>query len=101
MAYKPSQSATKVLQIIPMLSGKEFDGVRQSEIARALGVTDASVGNYMLTLSEQGFAERVPGREEAWRLGPKLIQISTNFQLALARYDQRGEEVKNRFTREI
>jgi len=98
-SYKPVEAALKVLKIIPVLAGHEFTGKLPGEIATAIGVSAASVGHYLKTLEEIGYAEQIPetGR---WRLGPKIVQISIAFMRHMDDQERKTSEVKNRFTRE-
>ena len=96
---KQIKATRRVLRLIELLAGKEFDGVRPGELAKALGVNAATITRDMADLADEGFAERVPGREEAWRLGPKTVQIFRAHCIGLDRIDQRVSEMNNRYSR--
>jgi hypothetical protein len=50
-------------------------------------------------LAEEGVAERIPGRDEFWRLTPKLIQLARAHDEEMNRLRRRIEETDQRYTR--
>ena len=91
----------RVMRIQLALANFGTNGMRLTDIATA--VTDSPV-NTMHTLNvmaEEGFTERVPGREELWRLGVKGIQIWRNYEIIRARLLADVDGFHQRVTRAI
>lgn len=93
------KTTRRVLRLTFLLAGKEFDGMRPSEIAKAMGVSPATVTQDMADLEAEGYAERVPDRPEAWRLSPRLVQIAAAHQDALVRMELKASEIRQRYSR--
>lgn len=88
----------RVLQTLLLLQGHEFQGLAPSEVSKALNTTPSNTTRDLRVLAHLGLAEQIPetGR---WRLGPKLVQVATAFQLELSRQRARLDEVAQRYTR--
>jgi DNA-binding IclR family transcriptional regulator len=82
------------------LAGHEVEGLRPGEIARATGFNPATVTRDLRAMRAQGVVENVPGMEDRWRLGPKLIQVAMSHMQGLERTSGRLNEVKQRYSRE-
>ncbi|WP_338457654.1 hypothetical protein ACPUBP_14325 [Methylococcus capsulatus] len=93
------KGSRRMLRLIALLGGHEVDGLRNKQIGTALGIDPPMVTRDMADMESEGFAERVPGREEAWRLGPKAIQIFRAHTLELERKRARLEETEQRYSR--
>ncbi len=94
-----SPAAQRILAMVMVLAGNEFNGLLPSDIAKALKCGASTVTRDLHNLQAAGFAEQIPetGR---WRLGPKVVQIAVSFSTALNRAETRLREVTQRFTRE-
>lgn len=90
----------RILKLLFILAGNEFNGLSHSEIAAATKCAASMVTRDLFNLAEAGIAEQIQetGR---WRLAPKMIQLSTSFSNALTRAETRLKEFANRYTREI
>jgi len=95
-----SPSQQRILRLITVLSGNEFNGLAPSEIAKAMKCGASMVTRDLDNLREAGFAEQIQ-ETNRWRLGPKLVQISVSFTNALNRAESRLREVSQRYTREV
>lgn len=82
------------------LAGHEIDGLRPGQLAGVMGVSPATVTRDIKALSDEGFVERVPGLEDRWRLGPKVIQVALAHMQGLDRASARLNEVKQRYSRD-
>lgn len=99
-AKKPMESVRRALRIVWLLQGHTFEGLRLKAIADHLKTTMATAYRDMEVLADEGVCERIPGREECWRLTPKLIQLSRAHDQEMTRLRQRVEEIDQRYTRE-
>lgn len=87
----------RILTVLLLLAGHEFDGVLPSELARAANTTAPNITRDLANLRQAGLAEKMEtGR---WRLGPKLIQIALAFSMHISRQSDRLDELKQRYTR--
>lgn len=91
--------ARRAWRLILILAGKEVGGLRPGEIAKALNEGASTVTRLLAASEQEGLCERVPGRDEAWRLGPKLIQIALAHTTGLAAAQKRIDEVTQRYSR--
>lgn len=89
----------RALRIIVVLAGKEVMGLRPGEIAKAIKELPATATRMLAAMEQEGFVERVPNRDEAWRLGPKLVQIARAYTAGLAEAQHRIDEVTQRYSR--
>ncbi len=98
-APENGQAQRRILLVVMVLAGNELMGLAPAEIQRALDIPSAStVTRDLAVLKDMGLAEQVQetGR---WRLGPKLVQIARDFELALNKARGKLAEIENRFTR--
>lgn len=94
------QSARRAVRALFILQGHVVDGLRLKQIAEALGTSMPNALRDLETLADEGLAERIPGREESWRLTPKIVQISRATEEEFARHRARLDELEHRHTRE-
>lgn len=93
------QAQRRILQMVLTLAGHELMGLAPSEIQRALEISSAStVTRDLAVLKDMGLAEQVQetGR---WRLGPRLVQISRDFEVAVVKAASKVKELEQRYTR--
>lgn len=85
--------------VLLVLAGNEFIGLTPTDIAKAIGTSASNITRDLSVLQKVGLAEQLveTGR---WRLGPKLVQIATSFQLHLDKSRRRLDEVTQRYTRQ-
>lgn len=97
---KPLEAVRRAFRIVWLLQGHVFNGLRLTAIAEALKTAKPTVYRDLETLSDEGLAERIPGREDYWRLTPKLIQLARAHDQEMAQLRSRVEEIDQRYTRE-
>lgn len=90
----------RVLRLLLVLCGNELTGLKLSEIAKALGVATPTALRDLRVMADEGFAERIPGMEDRWRLAPKPVQIALAYQRAVSTMRTRLGEAEQRYTRE-
>jgi DNA-binding IclR family transcriptional regulator len=94
------QSARRALRALLILQGHVMDGLRLSQVAEALGTSLPNALRDLGVLAEEGLAERIPGRDEYWRLTPKIVQISRATGEEFAKLRARVDEFEQRYSRE-
>ncbi|WP_334158690.1 helix-turn-helix domain-containing protein [Oryzomicrobium sp.] len=98
-APEQKQSARRAIRLLWILQGNTFDGLRLKQIAEQLDTTQSTALRDLEMLAEEGVAERIPGREEFWRLTPKLIQLARAHDVEMTRLRARVDEIDQRYTR--
>ena len=93
------QPVRRALRILFVLQGHTLDGLRLKQIADAIKATPSTALRDLEVLMDEGIVERIPGRDEYWRLSPRLIQLSRAHEQELMRYRQRLDETEQRYSR--
>ncbi|MEW8494265.1 MAG: MarR family transcriptional regulator [Candidatus Thiodiazotropha taylori] len=88
-------------KIAEILAGHEFEGVRNGELAESLNVSPATITTDLKELESGGIVERIPGMEDRWRMGPKVIQLFRSHTLGMERLHQKVTEMDRRYTRDF
>lgn len=98
-ASNSRQPARRALRLLWVLQGQTFEGMRLTKIAEALGVPPSTAHRDLHVLADEGVAERIPGREDFWRLSPRIIQLARAHDDEVQRLRRRVDEVNQRYTR--
>lgn len=91
-------SQQRLLNVVRILAGNEFDGLSLTAIAKAINASAPVVLRDLENLRTAGFGEK-DERTGHWRLGPKLIQIALAHYDHVQRTEHRMDELKNRYSR--
>lgn len=91
-------SQQRLLQVIRVLAGNEFDGLPLSAIAKAIDHSAPGTLRDLENLRTAGFGEK-DERTGHWRLGPKLVQIAIAHFDHIDRTESRFNDLKNRYSR--
>ena len=94
------QSARRALRAIWILQGHTLDGLRLTAIAEALKTSLPNALRDLEVLKEEGVTERIPGREDFWRLSPKIVQVSRATGEEFARARGKIDEFEQRYSRD-
>jgi DNA-binding IclR family transcriptional regulator len=94
-----SASQTRVLQLIRALQGRCYQGLRLRDIAAAVEQAAPTTLRDLQAMEAEGFAERIPGRDDCWRLGPALVRIAHAHTDEVARLRQQVDDHDQRYTR--
>ena len=89
----------RIKAVIEALAGNSFEGLRNKPLADAVRQKPVTTFRDLEALEAIGWAERIPGREECWRLSPRLIQLAIAHQHETARLAQRVDDFTNRYSR--
>ncbi|MGN7832640.1 helix-turn-helix domain-containing protein [Pseudoxanthomonas sp. 22568] len=100
MSDNAKQPVRRALRILFVLQGHSFEGLRLKQVADAVRATPSTVLRDLEVLLDEGIVERIPGRDEYWRLSPRLVQIAVAHQEETRRLQQRLEEFNQRYTRQ-
>lgn len=95
------QSARRALRLLWILQGNAFDGLRLKQIAEALKVSAPVALRDLNLLADEGVAERIPGKDECWRLTPKVIQLARAHDDEMRRVRERIDSIDQRYTRAL
>jgi len=90
---------TRAKAVIEALAGHNFDGLRNQQVADAVQQSAPTTLRDLQALEAIGWAERVPGKDERWRLSPRLIQLAVAHAAEVARITQRVDDFANRYSR--
>lgn len=90
---------TRAKAVIEALAGQNFDGLRNQQVADAVRQSAPTTLRDLQALEAIGWAERIPGKDERWRLSPRLIQLAIAHQHETARLSQRLDDFTNRYSR--
>lgn len=85
--------------VIEALAGHNFDGLRNQQVAEAVRQSPPTTLRDLQALEAIGWAERIPGKDERWRLSPRLVQLAVAHQHEVARVTQRVDDFASRYTR--
>lgn len=93
------QPVRRALRVIFVLQGQSFEGLRLKQVADAIGATPSTALRDLEVLQDEGVVERIPGRDEYWRLSPRLVQVAVAHQDEMRRVQQRLDEFNQRYSR--
>ena len=99
MSDAPNQPTRRALRLLFLLQGHAFEGLRLMQLADGLSASPSTTLRDLELLAEEGIAERIPGRDEYWRLSPRLVQLARAHEQEMARVRQRLEETEQRYSR--
>lgn len=91
MATKPTSSSLKVFAVLDALLPHFANGLSNSELAKAAGLTASAITRAVVTLEEAGYAERIPGTERirpSHRFAQHAVAIMRSLDAARARIDE-------------
>ncbi|MCD7099093.1 helix-turn-helix domain-containing protein [Stenotrophomonas sp. MMGLT7] len=94
-----NQPTRRTLRLLFALQGHTFEGLRLKQLADAVQASPSTVLRDLEVLADEGIAERIPGRDEYWRLSPRLIQLARAHEQEMARVRQRLDETDQRYSR--
>lgn len=103
MSAKPLAAAPvrRAFRLVFALQGHAFEGLRLTQLAQMMNVSAPTTLRDLEVLADEGIAERVPGREDFWRLSPRLIQVALAHQDEMAKLDQRISDFQRRYSRQM
>ncbi len=94
-----NQPIRRAIRYLWVLQGHSFEGLRLKQIGDAMGVSMCMAHRDLASLADEGVVERVPGREDFWRLTPKPIQLARAHEEEVTRLRQHIDQFDQRYTR--
>lgn len=91
---KPVERSWRVLEA---LEGHLADGRRLSDIATAVQAIPSTALRDLQELERIGLVQRVPGRDDAWRLAPRIVRFAVAAQHEMARVRQRLDDIERNY----
>ncbi len=88
----PDNQGARVLRALFALQGHAFDGVRLKDVAAALDASPSTALRTLEVMRDEGVVERIPGRDDHWRLPPRVIQLARAHELEPAHMRARLDE---------
>lgn len=85
-------------RVLLLLAGHEMEGLAPSDLAKAIGTSQANVHRDLRVLQKCGLAEQL-SESPRWRLGPKLVQVALAYQTRIAAARRRLDETEQRYSR--
>lgn len=101
-AAKPLAAAPvrRCLALIFALQGHSWEGLRLKQLADLTGNSLPTTLRDLEVLADEGIVERVPSREDFWRLSPRLVQVAIAHQDEMRRLHQRVADFEQRYSRQ-
>lgn len=101
MAGKYTNDAQqRLVKLVLVMFGDVVNGYLPSELAKAVGASPGTMTRDLDNLDTAGIA-RVDEETGRWRLTPRLPQQAIKVFNAIDAADQRVQEARNRFTRNV
>lgn len=98
-AAPQQQPVRRAFAVVFALQGHAFHGLRLKQLADATGESVTTTLRTLEVLADEGIVERIPGRDEYWRLTPRLVQVAVAHQNELVHLRARLAELDQRYTR--
>lgn len=89
---------TRATTLIEALAGNVIEGMRLSPLAMMLGESASTTLRDLQALESIGYAERIPGREDCWRLTSRLCRIANAHREEMARHRSRLDNIDRNYT---
>lgn len=93
-ARKPIERAWRVIEA---LTGHAADGRRLTDISTAVESIPSTTLRDLQDLEQLGLVSRVPGRDDAWRLTPRIVRVAVGTQQELGRLQQRLDDINRNY----
>lgn len=94
-----SAPVQRAWNVIEALAGYTVDGRRLKEVSVAVNQSPSTTYRDLHVLEAMGLTQRIPGRDDCWRLAPRIVQIANAHHHELTRLQARLDEIAARYTR--
>lgn len=91
-------SVTRTLLLIEALAGNVLEGLRLGVLAQTAQQSPSTTLRDLQALEHLGYAERIPGREDCWRLTSRLCRIANAHREEMARHRSRLDNIDRNYT---
>lgn len=89
----------RAFQLAEVLASNTFQGLRNQDISRALGISPASVSTDLQDLEKAGWVERIPDNETRWRLTARGMKPWKTHYEAMLKIQAQLDETDQRYSR--
>lgn len=94
-----SAPVTRAWKVIEALAGHTVDGRRLKDVAATVEQSSGTTLRDLQVLEDLGLTQRIPGRDDCWRLAPRIVQIAHAHHHELARLQSRLDEIAARYSK--
>lgn len=91
-------SVSRTLTLIEALAGNVVEGMRLSPLSLKVGESPSVTLRDLQALESLGYAERIPGRSDCWRLTSRICRIATAHRDEMSRQRQRLDDIDRNYT---
>lgn len=98
MTLRIPAAVSRTFAVIEALAGHSFDGRRLKDVVDVVGAGNATTLKDLQALEKLGYAQRIPGRSDRWRLAPRLVRLAQAHQAEMARLRQRIDDTDHNYT---
>lgn len=88
----------RTLTLIEALAGNVIEGMRLSPLAMKVGESASVTLRDLQALESLGYAERIPGRSDCWRLTSRICRIATAHRDEMSRQRARLDDIDRNYT---
>lgn len=99
MTTASTASVARAFSLAEALAGHVVQGRRLKEIADVVRQLPSTTLKDLKGLESLGIAERIPGRDDCWRLTGRLVRIATHHRDELARWRAQLDEIDTNYSR--
>lgn len=89
----------RALVLIEALAGHVVDGMRLSALAELVQQPAYATLRDLQALAALGYAERIPGREDSWRLTSRICRVAHAHREEMTRQRLRIDQIDHNYTR--
>lgn len=91
-------SVSRTLTLIEALAGNVIEGMRLSPLALKVGESPSVTLRDLQALESLGYAERIPGRTDCWRLTSRICRVANAHREEMARQRLRLDDINRNYT---
>ena len=92
-------SVARALALIGALAGHVVQGLRLKEICDVVQQAPSTTLKDLYGLESLGWAERIPGRDDCWRLTDRPVRISNHHREEVARWRSQLDHIDANYSR--
>ena len=92
-------SVERALALLEALAGHVMQGLRLREISDAVQQLPGTTLKDLRALESLGWAERIPGRDDSWRLTARPVRIANHHREEVARWRSQLDHIDANYSR--
>lgn len=94
-------SVVRALALVEALAGHVMQGQRLKELSDTVRESPATTLKDLRALEALGWAERIPGRDDCWRLTARPVRIANHHRDELARWRAQLDDIDANYSRPV